>query len=90
MSPQAVPVGEWVHVIATHDNRVMRLYLNGRLVGSLDRPGALVSSGNRLCLGAYSPGDPAHAFQGVLDEVRLYDRALTPEEVAARYGQYRR
>lgn len=90
VSPDAVPVGEWVHVVATHDNRVMQLYVNGRLVGSLDRSGALVPSGNRLCLGAYGVGDTAHAFQGVLDEIRLYDRALTAEEAAAHYAAYRR
>jgi hypothetical protein len=87
-SPEPVPVGQWVHVVATHDNQTMRLFINAREVGSLERRGAVKPSDGRVCLGAYGPGDPPHAFIGVLDEVRIYDRALSAEEITQRYQKY--
>lgn len=89
-SPEPVPLGRWVHVVGTHDNTTMRLYVDGKLVGELERLGAVGPADGRLCIGAYGSGDTAHAFQGVLDEVRIYDRALTAEEVEARYREHAR
>jgi hypothetical protein len=86
-APDPLPLGPWVHIVATYDNQTMRLFLNGEEKGSLERPGAVQPSGNRLCLGTYSPGDSLHNFTGVLDEVRLYDRALSAQEVAEHYRQ---
>jgi len=49
------------------------------------REGPIQPSEAKLCLGSYAPGHDRAFFQGVIDEVRLYDRALTAEEIAARY-----
>ncbi|MCD6351851.1 MAG: glycoside hydrolase family 99-like domain-containing protein [Armatimonadetes bacterium] len=87
-SPEPVPVGRWLHVAATHDNEKMRLYINGRQVGELDRPGAIRPAEGQLCIGAFGQGDPSHAFIGLIDELKLYDRALTPEEIQAHWREY--
>jgi hypothetical protein len=60
----------------------MRLYVNGEQVAQMDRPGPLIPSDTILCLGNYSPGHGSAFFQGVMDEVYLYDRALSAEEIA--------
>ncbi|OIO99006.1 MAG: hypothetical protein AUJ96_20220 [Armatimonadetes bacterium CG2_30_66_41] len=85
--PDPVPLSKWTHVAATYDRRTMRLYVNGKERGSLERLGAVVPSENKLCLGSYGQGDQQHNFVGVIDEVKLYDRALTPTEVEAHYRQ---
>jgi hypothetical protein len=77
-----LPSGRWVHVAATADGDVMRIYQDGREVGSATRtlPVAM-SGGTPLTLGNFDGEHRAH-FQGLLDGVRLYDRVLSPERIA--------
>jgi hypothetical protein len=84
-----LPTGRWVHVAGTFDGQTMRIYVDGEPCGTLDRPGPVKPSAARLCLGSYDPGHGAH-FTGVLDEVRLYSRALSPAEVGKQYQALRR
>lgn len=79
-----LPVGEWVHLAATFDGQTMRLYMNGEECGTMPRPAPIKPNTFHLCLGNYEIAHPAH-FNGLLDEVRLYSRALTPEEVRHHY-----
>jgi hypothetical protein len=75
-----LPTGRWVHLAGTFDGQRMRIYVDGEEQGSMERPGPVNPNEFHLCLGNY---DIKHAsfFTGLLDEVKLYDRALTPEEV---------
>ena len=80
--PEALPVDEWSHVAATFDNRVMRLYVDGKEVASQERRG-FIAPGNSITVGSFSATmDRAH-FRGCLDSVRVYRRVLPPEEIAA-------
>ena len=60
------------------------IYVDGRERGTMDRPGPVQPNDFHLCLGNYEVGHVAH-FEGLLDEVKLYSRALTAEEVQERY-----
>lgn len=79
-----LPTGRWVHLAGTFDGEEMRLYMDGELQGVMERRGPVNPSTFRLVLGTYAFKHWAH-FEGLLDEVRLYDRALTAEEVRAQY-----
>jgi len=79
--PKPLPVNQWSHVAATFDNRMMRLYVNGKEVASLERRG-FISPGDGLTVGGFNSKMPHAHFQGCLDDVRLYRRVLTPEEIA--------
>ncbi len=59
----------------------LRLYLNGTLVSSQARTGAIATSTNPLQIG----GDSIYGqfFQGAIDEVRIYNRALAQAEIQA-------
>ncbi|HNX34933.1 MAG TPA: glycoside hydrolase family 99-like domain-containing protein [Kiritimatiellia bacterium] len=83
-----LPVGRWVHLAGTFDGQTMRLYMDGAEQGALARPGALRPNDKPLCLGNYDAGHAAH-FTGLLDEVKLYGRALSADEIreAARRGR---
>ena len=71
-------VGAFHHVAGTYDGTTMRLYLDGAEVGSLPVSGFVgVSEGVAL-----STGD-AEALDGLLDEVQVFDRALSAEEIRA-------
>ena len=76
----ALPTGRWVHLVGTFDGTTMRIYVDGEERGTLARPGPVKPNAFPLCLGSYEAGHKAH-FTGLLDEVRLYGRALTADEV---------
>jgi len=77
-----LPLGQWVHVAATYDAQVMRLYMNGKLCGALPRDGRINTADAHLCLGSYDIKHRAY-FSGLLDEVRIYSQVLTEDEIAA-------
>jgi RNA polymerase sigma-70 factor (ECF subfamily) len=87
--PFPLALGPWVHVAATHDAAgVTRLFINGveaaRVAGER---GSIGGGPNPLVLGGAFNGRNQNAanqrFQGGIDELVLYDRALSDEEVAA-------
>lgn len=83
-APKPVETGKWVHVAATYDNQTLRLYQDGVLLGSLERGGPIAPSDAKVILGSHGDDSPRTTFQGVLDEVKIWDRALSAAEIAAR------
>ncbi len=75
-----LPVGRWVHLAGTFDGTTMRIYVDGEERGSMERAGPVGATDARLVLGNFDVGHPAH-FDGWLDDVRIYDRALPPEAI---------
>jgi hypothetical protein len=75
-----LPVGKWVHLAATFDGTTMRLYMDGQECGAMSRPGALLPTDGRLVLGSYEVGHAA-SFQGLLDDVRIYRRVLSGDDI---------
>ncbi len=78
--PEPLPLGRWVHLAATFDGQTMRLYVDGDEVASRDRPGRVNPSHFDLVIGSFAPGSRAH-FTGLVDEVRLFSRALSTAEI---------
>ena len=70
----------WTHLAATYDGTTFRLYVNGAQVSSQAASGALVSSSGPLSIGGNGPY--GEYFNGRIDEVRIYDRALSATEIA--------
>ncbi|MGE5295164.1 MAG: LamG-like jellyroll fold domain-containing protein [Solirubrobacterales bacterium] len=68
--------GEWQYVVGTWDGTTQRLYLNGVEIAKLTPSGAL-SAGTMVRLSS-PDGEP---MNGMLDDVRIYSRALPPEEI---------
>ncbi len=81
IAPEPLPPHTWSHVAATFDNRLMRLYVNGREVARLERLGFIVP-GDTLTVGAFGPDLTRSRFKGWLDNVRVYRRVLPPDEIA--------
>ena len=79
IDPKQVLDGCWHFCAATFDGKVMRVYLDGREVGSLKRPGTVLARGGAPgCIGSASGGE---CFQGLIDDLRIYGGAMTPEQV---------
>jgi len=83
-STTAVTVGTWYHVAVTYNAGSMTLYVNG--VPEATGSGLVSQSDGALALGRKGESAPhPDLFQGLLDEVAIYSRALNASEVQAIY-----
>ena len=87
----ALPEGQWVHLASVREGTTVRHYLNGQSLGDTGGSftGAIHISDAFLAIGVnslYNFSSRHTAFLGAIDEVRLYNYALTPAEVAALYA----
>lgn len=79
-----VEPGTWYHVAAVATaGGAMRLYVNGQSEGTPLGIGTPFSDVDRMVIGAASAG--FYAFHGLVDEVRIYDRALMVSEIQSLY-----
>jgi PKD repeat protein len=74
-----LPVNQWTHLAATYDGATQRLYVNGAQVASRAQTGAIQISGSPLRIGGNSTW--GEYFRGSIDEVRIYNRALSAGEI---------
>jgi Concanavalin A-like lectin/glucanases superfamily/Cadherin-like len=74
-----LPVNAWSHLAASYDGAALRLYVNGVQVASRAQTGSIATSNQALSIG----GDEFYGayFAGLIDEVRIYNRALTQNEI---------
>ena len=78
----AVPVGRWSDLAVTYDGATLRLYVNGTEVSSRRTTGKIQITPDPLWIG----GNQAYGehFRGLIDEVRVYSRALDAREIRRR------
>jgi hypothetical protein len=80
--------GNWHHVVGTFDGLLMKLYVDGRIADNKTSSVTGIPAGGNLWIGKSAGTEEftkgAH-FGGQVDEVRVYDRALTAEEVQQHY-----
>lgn len=75
---------EWTHVAATYDGSAMRLYYNATLVATHPASGLIHTTTDPLCIGSKRAGAPSSdEYSGLIDELRIYNRALTAGKVKA-------
>jgi len=80
-----IPVQQWAHVVATYDGVNIRLYINGVLRITEPATAAIDTLDVPTLIGRFSLQDPK-AFNGKIDEVRIYNRALSAAEVLSLYN----
>jgi hypothetical protein len=71
---------EWYFLVYTYDGTTARLYQNSKLVDSLHAPLSF-TNGDDLFFGRLNNVDFPYWFNGDLDEVRIYNRAISQKEV---------
>lgn len=85
-----LPAHSWSHIVATYDEQTMRLYLDGQLIGSKSESFPIHYGSENLWIGKfYQKGKDNkkgnYFFNGAIDEVAIYSKALTAEEIKAHY-----
>jgi len=82
-SPGLIQSGSWYHVVGTYDGTTIKLYLNGVLIGSKSTAGPVRQNDYPLRIGDFPGG--GLSFNGLIDEVAVYNRALLDSEVQKHY-----
>lgn len=80
----SVPSGTWTHVVGTYDGSRMKIYINGKLVYNSKVSGKINQHAEPLRIGG-GVNSTNNNFKGMIDDVYIYDRALTAEEVLNHY-----
>jgi len=84
-SPENSPPTQiWTHVAATFDGSAIKLYKDGAIQNTVAWSGALTRSTKDLWIGM-QPDNSLMPFKGKMDEIRIYNRALSAEEVSCSY-----
>jgi len=84
-------LNEWIHFVATYDrpSDTYKLYKNGVLINTITGANPSVSGNEEsttIGIANYPDNDYGNIFYGLIDELAIYNRALTLDEVIARYN----
>lgn len=78
-------IGKWYFYALTYDGSQLRAYLNGSLLGSTSFTGNIAASQWPVNIGR-NPVYNGDYFTGIVDEVRIYKRSLSPQEIMTLYN----
>jgi fibronectin type 3 domain-containing protein len=81
-APSVLSVGAWTHLAVTYDGSSLKIYVNGTLASTQAKTGAISTSANPLQIGGDSFWSQQF-FNGSIDEVRVYNTALTAAAIQA-------
>ncbi len=89
----AISTNQWHHIAGTYDGATIALYIDGALAASTPHTGTISSNSGSLSIGSEdgrSGACPAcvgtRYYKGLIDEVTIYNRALSQTEVQTVYG----
>ena len=75
----SILTGAWTHLATTYDGTSLKLYVNGTLVKTQSASGTMTVSNGVLKIGGN--GIWGEWYRGLIDDVRIYSRSLTPSEI---------
>lgn len=74
------------HFVMTYDGTKLNFYADGVLKATTPANGLIAQNTNKVFIGRYNfSGD--YFFDGILDDIRIYNRALTQQEITALYNE---
>ena len=85
-SKKVLPASTWVHVAGTYDGKALRIYVNGVLDNTLAVTGRTCVNTSPLGIGAKNrtaTGVVEAYFDGRIDDLRVYNRALPAAQIKA-------
>ena len=75
----AAALNTWTHLALTFDGATLRMFVNGMQIGTQSAAGAAIVTTGALRIGGNSVW--GEYFKGLIDEVRVYNRALSAAEI---------
>jgi hypothetical protein len=82
-----VKLGTWYYVAFTLNKENVRLFLDGEMITSNATKGKIGKNANDLFFGYKNHPSFPYYFKGVIDEIRIYNRALSSEEIRNLYEE---
>lgn len=79
--PNSLQFDKWYKLIYTYDGKVGKLYIDGALVGQNNKVATFTPNNDFLRIGTTGRSDYPYWFNGAIDEIRIYNSALTPNQV---------
>jgi len=78
--PEVLQTNRWYHMVGTYDKyaKKLRIYINGELVGEKNTDGEAINTTGEVWINNKK-------FNGIIDEVRIYNRALSENEIKMLY-----
>jgi hypothetical protein len=90
-SPYALAIDKWVHIAATYDGSIAKLFIDGLEVASGTISGLPTNGTEKFLIGAVydsnTPTVPKNNFYGYIDEVRIWNIALTVQQIREMMNQ---
>lgn len=80
-------VNTWYHMVGLYDGSDFEIFINGALEGHTSFSGKILTTTIDLMIGQVLPNSSTYNFKGIIDDVRIYDYALSVEEIEALYGE---
>jgi flagellin-like protein len=80
---------DWHFIAATFDGQKIRIYVDGNLEKEISAPGSIDKRDNSVFIGTTGLGSSSYGnyFYGIIDEVMIFNRALSDEEIKLLYEQ---
>jgi hypothetical protein len=81
---EGISTNQWTHLAGTFDGETIRVFVNAKLSAELESPGVINQSDLDFFIGGYGPDDEYaqnRHFNGIIDEVRVSDVALTEDDI---------
>ncbi len=84
IAPSVLAINIWVHLVGVYEGTKSNLYLDGIKIAEINANGTLNETGANLLFGKYRPSSPI--FSNIsIDDIRIYNRALSSSEVHSLY-----
>lgn len=76
-----ITTGQWYYVAFTYDGLTAKIYINGVLKGAQNRIVNFTDNNNNVYIGKTENPTYPYYFNGVIDEIRIYNRALPADAI---------
>ncbi|KKU25531.1 MAG: hypothetical protein UX39_C0026G0003 [Candidatus Magasanikbacteria bacterium GW2011_GWA2_46_17] len=86
ISPNAISANEWHFVAGTNDGATQKIYVDGVLKNSCNNGGSPNNTSAPLTIGRWTKSDDKNPFKGRIDEVMLWNKALTDNQIQSIYN----
>ncbi len=85
LSPNLL-LNRWTHLVGTCDEKNLKIYMDGQLIADVPRAMAMSAYGSKSLFIGRNVHNPVYLWNGGIDEVRIYNRALSVDEIQQLYG----
>ena len=75
---------KWHHVVGVYDGKGICIFVDGILDFTLEASGRIITNNNNLLIGTNPDIIEESCWNGLIDDIRIYSKALSLEEISAR------